>query len=214
MDTILPILFYLLSLQHLIKGLTHSRCSIIAYGPFRWKGCQDERIYKYIWVKMLYSLCVFTLLHFMNTSFPQNPIGLKEPHWKSSAQLFYLWSRVLFGCCSMMTISLTMLKLYFALIQFTKQPTFVFSRLHNQTRQLNPKQIYLFGSSLSQARYPYSPGTSHYYDTLLSSFFTLPNSSQKSVAFFSILSHQVDSFFRCLVIPVEEAWIMVCAQRE
>lgn len=46
----------------------------------------------------------------------------------------------------MMTISLKMLKLQFALMQFNKQPTFIFARVYNQTRQLNPKSIYLRGA--------------------------------------------------------------------
>jgi hypothetical protein len=83
-----------------------------------------------------------------------------------------------------MTISLWVLKLYFALIQFSKIPTFIFSRLLDQMRQLNPKEIYLFGTFLYHVRYPYFPETSHYYDTFTPSVFILPNMSEKSVAFF------------------------------
>ena len=86
----------------------------------------------------------------------------------------------------MMAISPLMLKLYFALIQFSKEPTFIFSRLHHQMRQLNPKEIHFFGTFLSHARYPYFPETSHYDDTFMPSVFILPNISEKSVAFFSL----------------------------
>ena len=84
----------------------------------------------------------------------------------------------------MMTISLLVLKLHFALIQISKIPTFIFSRLHHQMRQLNPKQIYLFVTFLSHVRYPYFPETSHYYDTFMPSVLILPNMSEKSEAFF------------------------------